>query len=726
MCMKGGVTYMWYEKQLRIFQTLLTEPDIICYDVHKVVRYLEEIQANCIVINAGGIVDFFKNKLELANPNRFMTYDLLFTHLPDECHKKGIKVIGRVDFRGVEQHVYSRQPDWFAKNKEGTPVISPIGLYSPCVSGVYWNEYAAQFIKQIFSSYDIDGIWENAVGVVAKVCYCESCRESYAKDLGKQIPEGANYDSKEFDEYRVWKASHTDRHLKLMHDTIKSFGDNKAYTGEIFGMYSSSRVKGTCIDMNSARKYFDFLVNNTYNLRKRGLSDLSQPITNTVFMKSIDREKQAVILFGNNGGTWRYVNDPKVETKIWIWQAVAAGAGLWDAIMNGQYPGNMHDNRNAFIAQDAFHYLARYDNILQTQLPVADVGIFFSTPTQMLRIESNDRKKRRSGENGTDNHFNEFIKGVERVMLDNHIQYAFYPDTGFSLEEIRKLKLLILPNVMCLSDEHISIIQEYVSEGGGLIATYETSLYDENGVKREDFGLKELFGCNYSGSKGNYIEGDSYQMIRSLNHPVLNGIGDTDLLMNSEDTLLCTLVNKDTHTCVCSYVPIIPAKHPEAAWSNELITKFSSVTAGVYGKGRVVYFANQMDRLCYTLGLDDFSHLFHNAIRWVKRSEFSVETDAPPSVRAVLTQNKDDSSQYVLSVVNLTSSPNRPIRKLVPVSEFVVEICVPGRELESHTLLKQEADIKVTDISQRNDLLYVRVHFSRLDEFSSVYFRIRN
>ncbi len=715
---------MWYNKQLRIFQTLLTEPDIICYDVHKVVHFLEEVEANCVVINAGGIVDFFNNTLELANPNKFMTHDMLLTDLPKECHKRGIKVIGRVDFRGVEPHVYDRHPEWFAVNKDETPIISTIGLYTPCPTGVYWNEYAASFIKHILSSYDIDGIWENSIGVLAKVCYCKSCQESYFQDLNKPIPEGENYDSSEFDEYRVWKADHTEKHLKLLRNAVKSFGEDKAYTGEIFGVYNMQRVKDTCIDMYCARQYFDFLVNNTFNLRRGGLNSLTLPISHTVFMKSIAKDKQSVVLFGNNGGTWRYVSDPQIETKLWIWQAVAAGASLWDAIMNGQYPGAMHDNRNAKIAQDAFHYLSYYQNILQTQLPVADVGIFYSKPTQTFRMTSDGNNKAHKEKDNSNKNYSEFIKGAESVIIDNHIPYAFCPDADFSIDKIKHIKVLILPNVMCLSNEHIAVIKDYVKEGGGLIASYKTSLYDENGIKRPDFGLAELFGCSYSGRKGEYREGDSYQMICFKDHPVLNGIDDTDLLMSSEDTLLCTLNDNITYTCLCSYVPEIPAKHPEAAWFNEIKTEFSTVTAGYYGKGKVVYFANQMDRLCHTLGLDDFFNLFHNAIQWVKQSEFSVITDAPPSVRVILTQNKGDCNQYVLSVVNLTSAPSRPIRKLVPVNNFTVELLLSGSKLIKHLILRQESSIDVTIASQKSNLLCIKVNLSRLDEFSSLYFEV--
>ena len=62
-----------------------------------------------------------------------------------------------------------------------------------------------------------------------------------------------------------------------------------------------------------------------------------------------------------------------------------------------------------------------------------------------------------------------------------------------------QFKLLILPNIAALSDHQCEQLREYVRRGGSLMATHETSLYDEWGVRRQDFGLGELFGVRFKG-----------------------------------------------------------------------------------------------------------------------------------------------------------------------------------------------------------------------------------
>ena len=47
------------------------------------------------------------------------------------------------------------------------------------------------------------------------------------------------------------------------------------------------------------------------------------------------------------------------------------------------------------------------------------------------------------------------------------------------------------------SDAQCAQIREFVQRGGSVIATHETSLCDEFGVRRGNFGLADLFGVNY-------------------------------------------------------------------------------------------------------------------------------------------------------------------------------------------------------------------------------------
>ena len=94
----------------------------------------------------------------------------------------------------------------------------------------------------------------------------------------------------------------------------------------------------------------------------------------------------------------------------------------------------------------------------------------------------------------------------------------------------RRLKTLILPNIAALSDEQCRQLRAFVERGGGLVATYETSLYDERGERRADFGLADLFGVSFRRRADGPMR-NAYLRLEAdprtgRRHPLLAGLDD--------------------------------------------------------------------------------------------------------------------------------------------------------------------------------------------------------
>jgi hypothetical protein len=67
------------------------------------------------------------------------------------------------------------------------------------------------------------------------------------------------------------------------------------------------------------------------------------------------------------------------------------------------------------------------------------------------------------------------------------------------LNGVGKYRALVLADQECLSEEQVEMIRAYVEQGGGLVATEQSSLYTPWRLRREDFGLKGLFGVGAAG-----------------------------------------------------------------------------------------------------------------------------------------------------------------------------------------------------------------------------------
>ena len=125
-------------------------------------------------------------------------------------------------------------------------------------------------------------------------------------------------------------------------------------------------------------------------------------------------------------------------------------------------------------------------------------------------------------------------------------------------------RTLILPNIAALSNDQCSQLAGFINRGGSLVATYETSLYDEWGVRRSDFGLASLFGVSFAGQ----LQGPMRNSYLTLNkdpstgqfHPLLSGFEDATRIINGVNRVIVkppTMASYSPLTVVPSY-PDLP------------------------------------------------------------------------------------------------------------------------------------------------------------------------
>jgi len=87
------------------------------------------------------------------------------------------------------------------------------------------------------------------------------------------------------------------------------------------------------------------------------------------------------------------------------------------------------------------------------------------------------------------------LAGFEQTLIQNQVPFEVL-FTG-DLDRLCRFDVVILPNILCMSDDEIERIRAFVASGGGLVATGETSLFDENHRQRRDYGLADVFGASY-------------------------------------------------------------------------------------------------------------------------------------------------------------------------------------------------------------------------------------
>ncbi|MEX2231285.1 MAG: alpha-amylase family protein [Cyclobacteriaceae bacterium] len=702
----------WYQKPVRIMHTVLREIDARNYNADAVVDYLKKGAYNTLCINAGGIVDFFQNPLPAANVNKLMGDRDILKEITTACKKEGIKVIGRIDFRGAEEHVYQKFPDWFMVDENNRSVVTTyayedrsIRLYAGCYLGKHRNEYANEYVRYVLKNYAVDGIWHNAPGVQG-ICYCPHCKKGYEEASGRELPLRDTASEEELEKYMVWKRKMADQNMDGIKKTTKSFGADKVYTAEVFSIYGVGSLVDSGIDLNNARDHFDILVSVAF-LTGHGSDnyyfDLKYGNTIIKFLKSMVPEREAVVMYGGNGTSHRMVIDPSIDLKIWLWQILSAGGRFWNCYFTN-VPTLTHDNRNAFNETAAYEFVKKNETVLEQHAPVANIGIYYSDPTRMSY-----RKESIEGDE-----FGGEMKGIEGVLMENHIPHDFILDYQISKERLQKYKLVIFPNVRCMSDKEIAVLKDYVRDGGNVLATYATSLYDADFKERKDYGLHELFGVRYAGKREN-TRRDNYQYILNKKHPLVEAeSAQTELLFNAGFTALCKPASATN--VICTWVPTIQNQPPDKSWVPEFSTEFPTIVENNFGKGKAIYFSNQPGLLSHEIGHPDPRNLLLRSIRYLAGNSIPIETTAPSSVHIGLTKSLIKPGQYILSLVNTTSGPVRPIRELVPVNNIQVKVRLDGKSVNKYDILLSQGDCQITSKGQ-----VLEMKISKLEDFCAIH-----
>ena len=120
--------------------------------------------------------------------------------------------------------------------------------------------------------------------------------------------------------------------------------------------------------------------------------------------------------------------------------------------------------------------------------------------------------------------------GWYQALVEARIPFEMVHDRLLDEAHLARLKTLILPNIAALSDEQCRQLRAFVERGGGLVATYETSLYDERGERRADFGLADLFGVSFRRRADGPMRNAYLQLEADprtgRRHPLLAGLDD--------------------------------------------------------------------------------------------------------------------------------------------------------------------------------------------------------
>jgi len=133
-----------------------------------------------------------------------------------------------------------------------------------------------------------------------------------------------------------------------------------------------------------------------------------------------------------------------------------------------KFSGVLHDERWLKPVEDLYRRYARWETYLRNERPLARVGLVYSQQTAWFhgtRVEDH-------------------TAGWYQALIEARNPFEMVHD-GCSMLRTSTVQNAHPANIAALSDTQCRQLRDFVVRGGSLIATHETSLYDEWGVRRK-------------------------------------------------------------------------------------------------------------------------------------------------------------------------------------------------------------------------------------------------
>jgi hypothetical protein len=540
--------------------------------------------------------------------------------------------------------------------------------------------------KEIMSRYRVDGIFINRWDG-SGMCFCEHCAKNFQAATGHDLPRTSDPQNPARRAYILWRQQRLFDLWQLWDLEVRKINPNSCVIPNTGGGATSS------LDMPKIGELAPTLIADRQ--ARRGLTAPWANGKNGKEFRATMGRKPIVGIFSvgvEEPYRWKDSVQSEAEIRIWVADGTANGLRPWFT----KFSGVLHDPRWLRVVEDIYGRHAGWEKYLRNESPLARVALVFSQQTAWFY--GGDRAAAK---------VEDHTLGWYQALIEARIPFEMVHDRLLDDAHLGPFKTLILPNIAALSDAQCDQLRAFAKNGGSLIATYETSLYDEWGVKRKNFGLAELLGVSFRAR----AEGPMHNAYLRLEHntarahPLLKDLEHAPRIIHGVWRLEVEAREKSANpliTLIPSY-PDLPMEkvYPRTAQTDKpevYLHEFpAAADAGRFtpqnpkslpvrqageirnpkSTSRLVYFPWDIDRTFWEVQCVDHFKLLRNAVDWATNEEPPVTVTGPGVLDVTVWRQKDSMTVHLVNLTNPMMMKG-PMRELIPVGPQKVRLRLPA------------------------------------------------
>lgn len=601
------------------------------FNAEKIAQTMQDMHVNVVRMSTMGkyaTVQGIRYPVHPDQGNRDLLAEMIAA-----CKPRGIKVIPYIStgHKLAWSTVTVKYPGYAQHTKPGGGPQRDHMYVGEDMGTVCWNTSYRQayfdYVTHIVKDYDINGIyfdtWRPFYFWQGKqVCYCDGCVSGFKNATGLDIPyheKDSDYSEgelKAIDKYHAWYREELIGIMNKVREIVKA---NKNIP-LIYNIENPDKILHEDPRVIAAMDAF---------LYERGESIL-QRAEGVSLAKSMGIQVMPYIGGYDN---WPRISSNQFDIEQQIYTTMMFG-GV--PIISQPYP-YVIDKTNRKYVSDPFGLMSANEKMFADLKNEPYVAVIYSLFNPEGHAKENWWWKvdARSA-----------TLGAFAACLYNHIQVTSAMASLLDHpKELSRYKVLYLADNVYLTDNQIKNVKQFVADGGGLIASYSTSLFTKDGKRNVNFALADLFKVS------------SIELPYELsNYQAMIG-GPNDLYMLSKNGGKLNAKWNSKLVPVWYYEPVKVEEGGEVLMDMVTGDGNRPVLPGIilshFGKGKVIYSATSMESLFRSNGNLLLKNLIPDLISMVASGSSTYTLKAPSALIANMV-NSD--KQYLLHLTNWTGN----------------------------------------------------------------------
>lgn len=381
-----------------------------------------------------------------------------------------------------ERELQKQHPEWVINGDPANwlpDAIREKDTAIMCYNSPYIDLIAIPQMKEILEKYDVDGFFVDIVmqQYLEWNCYCQSCRNLFAKEVGGEIPT-SNDDPRAF-AYRKWSNGHMERLMEKVHRELSAVKPDVAIIFNYTWMSAYPVTPPWFIPHVTWDTPTPQVGNYAWNMSVEArylntLPDVPFSVMNTR---------------GNNWLDYALREPEAFQFECAMLLAACGGNYLSDI----PYPSGNPDKPVYDIFGKVNERYKALEPLLEGSRPVREVAVLHSADSVWSKSPLKPKPK------WTFSPAYYSMTGAHKALTELHLQMGIL-NSQVCVDSLQDYRVLILSDQRILSDGEAEKIREFVRNGGALIATHETGTRDAENGTLADFALADVFGVKLRGS----------------------------------------------------------------------------------------------------------------------------------------------------------------------------------------------------------------------------------